>query len=278
MIGPDGAARLKGLNIYAFDGYAMFVPPKNIAGILNNESNLRILEKLKERPYYPRELAAEMGLSEPFVVRRLKAMEEHDIVEGRWESEGTRKVKRYYVKDVTLQLGKDGLKVKSVEKPAASEINLKNEMIGRLSKIPLAILFVVGVVFNFAPLIAILCLLLAWYTMAYYGIYEALKYKTLLISSGISAIATGLLFTLLYLNQMLVPVSGIAVSTTEIVCIVAIFFLAIYQARYYQLELDRMVEDEKEFIEELDHASLYKKILYLPIAIKWQISKYLGLM
>jgi predicted transcriptional regulator len=45
-----------------------------------------------------------MGVSEPFIVRRLKAMEEHDIVEGRWETEGSRKVKRYYVKDVTLQL------------------------------------------------------------------------------------------------------------------------------------------------------------------------------
>ena len=39
----------------------IFVPPKNIASILNNESNLRILEKLKERPFIPRELAAEMG-------------------------------------------------------------------------------------------------------------------------------------------------------------------------------------------------------------------------
>jgi DNA-binding transcriptional ArsR family regulator len=256
----------------------MFVPAKNIASVLNNESNLRILEKLKERPYYPRELAAEMGLSEPFIVRRLKAMEEYGIVEGKWESEGTRKVKRYYVKDVTLQLGKEGLKVKTTEKPASGEINLKNEMIGRLTKIPLAILFVVGIIFNFAPLIAILCLLLAWYTIAYYGIYEALKYKTLLISSAISAIAAGLLFTLLYLNQMLVPVSQFAVSATEIVCVLAIIFLAVYQARYYQLELDRMIEDEKEFIEELDHASLYKKILYIPIAIRWQVSKYFGLL
>ena len=53
------------------------VPSKNIAGILNNATNLRILEWLKEKPYYPRELAAEMKVSEQFVVRRLKAMEEY---------------------------------------------------------------------------------------------------------------------------------------------------------------------------------------------------------
>ena len=93
------------------------MPPKTIASLLNNESNLRILEKLKIKPYYPRELAAEMKLSEPFLVRRLKAMEEYDIVEGRWENEGGRKVKRYYVKDITMQLGKDGLKVTLPSKP-----------------------------------------------------------------------------------------------------------------------------------------------------------------
>ena len=253
------------------------VPPKNIASILNNESNLRILEKLKERPFYPRELAGEMGLSEPFIVRRLKAMEEHDIVEGRWENEGNRKVKRYHIKDITLQLGKEGLKVTSAERPVKIGINLKNDMIGRLIKIPLAILFVIGVIFNVTPLIAILCLLLIWYTMAYYGIYEALKYKTLLISSAISAIGTGLLFTLLYMNLMHMPASEISISATEIVCILAIVLLAIYQARYYQLEIDQMIGDEKEFIEDLDHSSFFKKVLYLPIAIRWQANKYLGL-
>ena len=104
---------------------------KNIANVLNNESNLRILEKLKERPFYPRELAAEMGLSEPFIVRRLKSMEAYDIVEGRWENEGSRKVKRYYIKDVTLQLGKSGLKVSSAEMPKKQGVNFKNDMIAR---------------------------------------------------------------------------------------------------------------------------------------------------
>jgi DNA-binding HxlR family transcriptional regulator len=62
------------------------VPARDVARLLNNESNLKILDKLKTRPYYPRELAQEMELSEPFVVRRLKAMEAEDIVEGRWDT------------------------------------------------------------------------------------------------------------------------------------------------------------------------------------------------
>jgi len=112
------------------------MPPKNIASVLNNESNLRILEKLKVCPHYPRELAAEMGVSEPFVVRRLKAMEEHGIVEGKWETEGSRKVKRYYVNDVTLQLGKGGLKVTTAEAPVKQEINIFKELAGTITRLP----------------------------------------------------------------------------------------------------------------------------------------------
>jgi predicted transcriptional regulator len=73
-----------------------------MARILNNGTNLRIIEKLKVKPFYPGDLASEMSLSEPFIVRRLKAMEECGIAEGKWETQGSRKVKRYYLKDIKL--------------------------------------------------------------------------------------------------------------------------------------------------------------------------------
>ncbi len=74
---------------------------------------MRILGWLKAKPYYPRELAAAMNVSEQFIVRRLKAMEKHGIVEGKWENEGGHRVKRYYPKDITIQIGDEGLEVKS---------------------------------------------------------------------------------------------------------------------------------------------------------------------
>ncbi len=128
------------------------MPPKNVAGLLNNESNLRIIEKLKERAYYPRELAAEMKLSESFIVRRLKAMEEFDIVEGRWESENGRKVKRYYLKDVTMQLGKGGLEVTTGEAIQASQpkttLTPEKELLKLLIWVPILLLIFGGICLN----------------------------------------------------------------------------------------------------------------------------------
>ena len=100
-------------DIYAISYNTISVPSKNIASILNNESNMRILGWLKTKPYYPRELAGKMNISEQFIVRRLKAMEEYGIVEGKWESEGGHRVKRYYPKDITMQIGDEGLEVMS---------------------------------------------------------------------------------------------------------------------------------------------------------------------
>lgn len=254
----------------------MVVPAKNVASVLNNESNLRILEKLKERPYYPRELAAEMGLSEPFIVRRLKAMEEHDIVEGRWDTEGTRKVKRYYVKDVTIRLGKDGLQVKTAEKPHTSGVDLKKDLIGRLIKLPLAIMFVAGVIFNIPILLVVMSIFLAWYTAIYYANYGDFKYKTSLLSCMISGILAGFTLVLIALEQLSFNVPEYSLTILLVVSMIVIF-LAIYQARYYQLEFDAMVEDLGEFVHGLDKAPLYKKLFYLPMVAKWKISEYFGL-
>jgi DNA-binding HxlR family transcriptional regulator len=107
-------------NIYAIYYNTISVPSKNIASVLNNESNMRILGWLKAKPYYPRELAAAMDVSEQFIVRRLKAMEEHGIVEGKWENEGGHRVKRYYPQDIILQIGDEGLEVTSDYDPKIS--------------------------------------------------------------------------------------------------------------------------------------------------------------
>jgi DNA-binding HxlR family transcriptional regulator len=253
------------------------VPSKNVANVLNNESNLRILEKLKERPYYPRELAAEMKLSEPFIVRRLKALEEYNIVEGRWDNEGSRKVKRYYLKDVTLQLGKSGLQVSSAEMPKKHAVNLKNDMIARLLKLPLVLLFIIGIFFDVPALIAVLCLVLAWYALSYYSIYEELKYKTLLLSSVISAIGAGLLFAILARDEAVISTQKGAMWGITAIFVIAILLLALYQARYYQSEIDTMIEDERNFIKKLNRSSFFLKIVYLPIVIRWQVCEYLGL-
>jgi DNA-binding HxlR family transcriptional regulator len=253
------------------------VTAKNIANVLNNESNLRILEKLKERPFYPRELAAEMKLSEPFIVRRLKSMEEYNIVEGRWENEGSRKVKRYYLKDVTLQLGKSGLKVSSAEMPKKQGVNFKNDMIARLLKLPLVLLFIIGVFFDVPALIAVLCLVLAWYALSYYSFYEELKYKTLLLSSVISAIGSGLLFAILARDEMVVSTPKNSMWGITAIFVIVILALALFQARYYQAEIDRMVEDERKFIKGLDKSSFFLKIVYMPIVIRWHLCEYLGL-
>ncbi len=218
-----------------------------------------------------------MKLSEPFVVRRLKAMEEYGIVEGRWENEGSRKVKRYYIKDITLQLGKAGLKVSSAEMPKKSGINLKNDMIGRLLKLPIVLLFIIGVIFDVPALIAVLCLLLAWYAMAYYYIYEELGYKTLFLSSAISAIGSGMLFAVLARDETVISTPQGGMWAISAICVIAILFLALYQARYYQSEIDKLIEDERAFIKKLSHSSFFLKIVYLPIVVRWQACEYLGL-
>jgi len=253
------------------------VPPKNIASILNNESNLRILEKLKARPYYPRELAAEMGLSEPFVVRRLKAMEEHDIVEGRWEAEGTRKVKRYHVKDVTLQLGKDGLKVTTAEVPVKKGINLRNELFGRLLRLPLLAVFAYGILFNVPILIGIMLVLVFWFLLINIAYYLEYRFTTSLLSTVIYAFGTLVLAGILFVDQLAIAVPAEAIAVVTALFAVALVLVLVYQSRYYQLECDGMFKSTADLISGLEDAPVYEKIFYLPVAIKWKVNEYFGL-
>jgi len=253
------------------------VPARDVARILNNESNLKILDKLKVRPYYPRELAQEMSLSEPFVVRRLKAMEEEGIVEGRWETEGSRKVKRYHLMDVKIEYGKEGLKVTSEEipaPPAASTIDFKKELVGRLIKLPLIIVFLAGILLNIPVIIGAMCLFIAWYTLMTAGYYRRFRFKTHMLSIPAYGINTLVLASLLLGEIFLVDVPLSAILG---VLAVVLIYILLFQARYYQLELEDILRTNRRFVSELEDAPLTTKIFYLPMVIRWKISEYFHL-
>jgi DNA-binding transcriptional ArsR family regulator len=253
------------------------VPARDVARILNNESNLKILDRLKARPYYPRELAHEMALSEPFVVRRLKAMEEEGIVEGRWETEGSRKVKRYYLMDVKIEYGKEGLKVTSEEiptPPAARTIDLKKELIGRLIKLPLMILFVAGVLLNIPAIIGALLLFIVWYTVMTIDYYRRFRFKSYMLLIPVYLINS---LTLAWLLAGDFLKAEVPLGAVIGVLAIGMIYIMLFQARYYQLELDDILRNGRQFVEELEDAPVPAKILYLPMVIRWKISEYFHL-
>lgn len=253
------------------------MPARDVARILNNESNLKILDRLKTRPCYPRELAQEMGLSEPFVVRRLKAMEEEDIVEGRWETENGRKVKRYYLKDVKIEYGKDGLKVSSEERPPAPvvpakrTIDVKNEMMARLVKLPLVILFLAGILLNIPVILGAMLVFILWYLLITAGFYRRYRFTTSLLSIPMYAFIVLIIGAVLVGDavQIVIPVSAIVALLA-----IVVVFVMLYQARYYQLELDELLEKNREFVDGLGDEPGYVRLFYLPMALKWKIYEY----
>ncbi len=256
------------------------MPPKSIASILNNESNLHILDKLKERPYYPRELASEMKLSEPFVVRRLKAMEEHYIVEGKWEIEGGRKVKRYYVKDITMQLGKGGLKVTSGEAPVKTEISMEKEIIKFLILLPILLFAFYGVVFGIPAIVAISCVLFGWQLAIDVAFYRHYSYKTMitaiiLLTVGIVSFVTIMAIHFAHINLLTQPSEDIGLI---FMAIGFVFFMTlIYHIRFSQLEAKELLHDKKDFISSLDSSPIPVKIFYLPLVLRWKIGEYFNL-
>jgi hypothetical protein len=250
------------------------VPARDVARILNNESNLKILDKLKTRPYYPRELAREMELSEPFVVRRLKAMEAEDIVEGRWETEGSRKVKRYYLKDVKIEYGREGLKVSSEELPvpaAKKTIDMKKEMLARMLKLPLMAVCLAGIMLNIPVILVAMLVLIFWYLLITVGFYRRYHFTTTLLSVpvyvfGILAVSSILVGDAI---QVVIPLSAIIGLFT-----VVLIYIMLFQARYYQLELDDMLEKTGAFVEGLEDEPWHVRLFYLPMALKWKINEY----
>jgi len=259
------------------------MPPKTIASILNNESNMKILEKLKGRAYYPRELAAEMKLSEPFIVRRLKAMEEYDIVEGRWETVNGRKVKRYYLRDVTMQLGNKGLEITSWDATPhtlKSEISMRKEAIRLLMILPI---FIVGEYFYITgqtlPYM-ILGLLFVWYIADILAFYRNYRY----ISVAAGAFILGLfVFAFAFdLAQVFAHVDAVAQPNTGVglIWLAWIIILLATFAYYFHLiqkEAPGLAADRREFFSGLDSASIKQKIFYVPMMLVWKLDEYFGL-
>jgi hypothetical protein len=237
---------------------------------LNNESNLRIIEKLKTRPYYPRELAAEMGLSESFLVRRLKAMEEFDIVEGRWDTEGGRKVKRYYVKDVTMQLGKDGLEVQPAEATAPAGFNLQKEAIKLLVTFSVVILAYFGYIINQPVIVIAACLLMAWHMAIDVALYRHYHHKTMVAEVLVLA-ATVVNFVSIY-----VPISASKdiANIINTAYLIGFFLLFVFWIRFSTEEARDLTRDKLNFLSELDDASTPAKLFYLLFVIMWKVRDY----
>jgi hypothetical protein len=253
------------------------VPARDVARLLNNESNLKILDKLKTRPYYPRELAQDMGLSEPFVVRRLKAMEGEDIVEGRWETENGRKVKRYYLKDVKIEYGRDGLKVSSEERPTEppvpvkKTIDMKKEMMSRLLRVPLMIICLAGIMLNIPAILVAMLAIVFWYLLIIIDFYRRFHFTTTLLSIPIYAFGTIVICAILIGDavEAAIPFSAIVGLFT-----VLLIYIMFYQARYYQLEMDDMMEKSRDFVDGLVDEPWHVRLFYLPMALKWKINEY----
>jgi DNA-binding transcriptional ArsR family regulator len=260
----------------AYHEYDVFVPPKNIASVLNNESNLRILEKLNVRPYYPRELAAEMGLSEPFLVRRLKAMEEHDIVEGRWETEGTRRVKRYYLKDVNIKLGREGLEVTTTDAPVKRQINIKNELLGTLMRLPLIILLLCGIFLNIGILVAAVSAFFIWKAAIDYAFYNNFKLKTPLFSLVVN-LCIALLLAAIIAQGLVASIPREIVAVAMVVGLIFVLLALVYRSRFYQMEVDQLFENMNDLMTRLENAPVYVKTFYLPTVVRWKASEYFGL-
>ncbi len=253
------------------------MPSRNIAAILNNESNLRILEWLKSKPYYPRELAAEMQVSEQFIVRRLKAMEEHGIVEGKWESEGSRKVKRYYPRDITMELGKDGLTVTSDEPKAKAGIDLKKDLTRYLIKLPFILIIIYGIFFDVPVLIAAICVLLIWSATNNLSLYRKYGLKSLLMTLPIAALVVIMLTFMVIRDLYFHNIRGVITPVISVILLAAMFIFINYQWRFSQLEADETTLHKKEFISSLEPTPSYIKLFYLPMVLKWKVSEYFKL-
>jgi len=251
---------------------------------------MRILRWLKDKPYYPRELAAAMNVSEQFIVRRLKAMEEHGIVEGKWENEGSHRVKRYYPKDITMQIGDEGLEVTSDYDPMLSPDKkwkyIKKEFINTLLMFLWLPLVLYGVLFNAPIFIVIPSIFLIWWATNNIAFYQEYKPKSLNI-----LIPAVLLFAILLLYRAFLvytlggsfkfPYTRIDIIMTMLLFIFAIFFInnfiIIFQYSLYRVQVENLVKSKREFISNIRPAPLRTKIFYLPMIMTWRVSEYFNL-
>lgn len=260
------------------------MPSKNIASVLNNESNMRILGWLKTKPYYPRELAAAMSVSEQFIVRRLKAMEEHGIVEGKWESEGGHRVKRYYPKDIILHIGDEGLEVTSDHDPTVSPNKkwklIKKELISTLLMFLWLPLVLCGVLFDAPILIVIPAIFLIWWAINNIAFYQEYKPKSLNIFIPAALVLAICLLYRAFLVYTLGSSFKFPMTRIDIIMILFLIifatlfinnFIIIFQYNSYRIQVENLTRSKREFITGIDVAPPYKKFFYLPIIASWKL-------
>ena len=245
-----------------------------MAVLLSNESNLRIIEMLKSRPYYPRELAAEMSLSEPFVVRRLRLLEENGIVEGRWESNGSRRVKRYFLKDLTLELGKTGLKIRMENAPAQYAINFRGEAIKWAIALPFIVIALYGIFFRVMALVLIFSIYFIWYGAINFAYYREFGLRSNVLGVFIDLFVAFIISVNTIEERVTVLGLGIATGIIAITVGIAIIVLMTYRIRYRQLEFSRIDKSKTALMDNISSGPSYVKVFYLPIAIKWKIYEY----
>jgi len=258
------------------------MPSKNMAALLSKESNLRIIEMLKIRPYYPRELAAEMGLSEPFIVRRLRSLEESGIVEGRWESNGSRRVKRYFLQDITLELAKTGLKIKMdnsspIGAPTQYTLNIRDETVKWAIALPFLVIALLGLVFNVTMLILIVIIYSLWSGAINFSVHRKYGLNTNLLASITSLFLIFILSAGAIEGKIPGTELGIAIALLIAMITFAALILLTYRGQYRQQEWEKLKESNTELIETIPSKPSYIRAFYLPMTMKWKIYETFGI-
>ena len=251
---------------------------------------MRILGWLKAKPYYPRELAQAMNVSEQFIVRRLKIMEEHGIVEGKWENEGGHRVKRYYPQDITIHIGDEGLEVTSEHdtkiEPDKKWTYIKKELINTLLMFLWLPLVLCGVLFNAPILIVIPSIILIWWATNNITFYQEYKPKSLnVFIPAMLLLAIGLLYRafLVYTlgDSFNFPMTRFDIVLMLFLIVFATFFInnftIIFQYNSYQIQAENLAKSKREFISSISPATLQTKIFYLPIIMTWKLKQYFNL-
>ena len=255
---------------------------KNMATLLSKESNLRIIEMLKTRPYYPRELAAEMGLSEPFVVRRLRSLEESGIVEGRWESNGSRRVKRYFLMDITLELAKTGLKIK-IDNTLTSDatvqymINIRDETVKWAIALPFIAIALLGFVFNVTLLLLLVIIYSLWSGSINLSVYRKYGLKTNLLAALTSLFLIIIVFAGGVDGKIIGTGLKIVIAILIAIVTYAALILLTYRGQYRQKEWDNLKKSNTELIEIIPSKPSHIRAFYLPMTVKWKIFESFGI-
>ena len=232
-----------------------------------------------------------MKISEQFIVRRLKVMEEYGIVEGKWEREGKYRVKRYYPKDITMQIGKDGLEVTSDNAsemvPAEKKWKyLKKELISSLLMISWTPLILCGILLDSPILIAVPCIFLIWWATNNLVFYRSYKLKKLIVLIPAALIAA----TLLMVRASIIYIVGKNFyvhysSLTMVILLFLIVFITlfinnclnIYLYSTYRTKDANMIRSKREFISSIYPKPLYIRLFYLPIISTWKLNEIFNL-